>query len=156
LITRSRELQDNATPSGNAMATSVLLKLGGLAVELRHAELARETLASMQSMMAQYPLGFGQWLQALSYTLSNPREIALVGDPSAADTHALLAVLRDGYRPHQVVALGSPDKGTPSVPLLVHCSLVDGNAAAYVCINRVCQPPATDPEELATLVKKRS
>jgi uncharacterized protein YyaL (SSP411 family) len=29
LITRSRDLQDNATPSGNAMAVTALLKLAG-------------------------------------------------------------------------------------------------------------------------------
>jgi uncharacterized protein YyaL (SSP411 family) len=35
LITRPRELQDNAVPSGNAMAAVVLLRLSGLAVEPR-------------------------------------------------------------------------------------------------------------------------
>jgi hypothetical protein len=40
----------------------------------------------MQPMMAQYPLGFGQWLQALSYALSEPREVAIVGDPGALYT----------------------------------------------------------------------
>ena len=95
-------------PSGNAMAASVLLRLGGLAVEPRFAEAAREALLGVQSLMGQYPLGFGQWLQALSYALAGPREIALVGDPAAADTRALLAVLREGYRPHQVVAMGDP------------------------------------------------
>jgi hypothetical protein len=71
----------------------VLHKLRGLAVEPRYAELAREALAPMQSMMTQCPLGFGKWLQALAYDLGAPREIALGGDPSAADTQALLAVL---------------------------------------------------------------
>ena len=53
-------------------------------------------------------MGFGQWLQALAYALSKAREIAIVGDPGAAETQALLHVVRDGYRPYQVVALGSP------------------------------------------------
>jgi hypothetical protein len=52
--------------------------------------------------------GLGQWLQALSYALSQPREIAIVGDPNSADTQALLHVVRDGYRPFQVAALGPP------------------------------------------------
>jgi uncharacterized protein YyaL (SSP411 family) len=155
LITRPRELQDNAAPSGNAMAAAVLLKLGGLAVEPRFTELARETLSPMQSMMAQYPLGFAQWLQALSYYLASPLEIALVGAPSAADTRALLDVLRDGYRPHQVMALGDSDGGTTAVSLLLHRTPVDGRAAAYVCVNRVCQPPITDPEGLAALIDRR-
>jgi hypothetical protein len=50
----------------------------------------------MQPMMSQYPLGFGQWLQALAYALSKPREIAIVGAPSFADTQALLCGVRDG------------------------------------------------------------
>jgi uncharacterized protein YyaL (SSP411 family) len=153
LITRPRELQDNATPSGNAMAAAVLLKLGGLAVEPRYTELARETLTPMQAMMVQYPLGFAQWLQALSYDLAGPREIALVGDPAAEDMRVMLAVLRDGYRPHQVLALERLDQAAPAVPLLLHRTPVDGHATVYVCVRMVCQPPVTDPEELAALVR---
>jgi hypothetical protein len=69
----------------------------------------RQALAGMQPMLNQYPLGFGQWLQALAYALSKPREIAVVGDPDSTHTQALLHVVRDGYRPFQVVALVAPD-----------------------------------------------
>ena len=54
--------------------------------------------------MSQYPLGFGQWLQALAYTLSKPREIAIVGDPGSADTEALLEIVRSELEPS-----GNPD-----------------------------------------------
>jgi uncharacterized protein YyaL (SSP411 family) len=155
LITRPRDLQDNATPSGNAMAATALLRLAGLAVEPRYVDLVHRMLGQLQSMMAQHPLGFGQWLQALSYTLSSPREIALVGDPSAAGTHALLSVLREGYRLHQVVALGDPSEETTVVPLLCYRTLVDGRATAYVCVKMVCQPPVTDAEALAALIDRR-
>jgi len=47
LITRPRELQDNAVPSGNAMAAFVLLRLAGLAADPRYAELARRSLVQM-------------------------------------------------------------------------------------------------------------
>ena len=101
--------------------------------------------------MAQYPLGFAQWLQALSYHLTSPREIALVGNPESADTEALVAVLHDGYRPHQVVARGDPS-AVKVVPILRHRTPVDGRATAYVCVRMVCRPPVSDPEELAVLV----
>jgi uncharacterized protein YyaL (SSP411 family) len=77
LITRPRDIQDNATPSGNAMAVTALLKLAGFTNELRYVDIAHQALAQMQPMMSQYPLGFGQWLQALAYALSKPREIAI-------------------------------------------------------------------------------
>ena len=128
----------------------------------------------MQGMMAQYPLGLGQWLQALSYALSKPREIAIVGDPEAADTQALLKVVRDGYRPFQVVALGEPDiddvhlaqvRQLPSntadlvgsiaaVPILQDRGLVKGQAAAYVCRSFTCQTPAMRPEALRHLLDR--
>jgi len=95
-------------------------------------------------MMSQYPLGFGQWLQALSYTLAKPKEIAMVGDPNSADTQALLSVVRDGYRPFQVVVLGAPDAQPPAVPLLQDRGVV-GRAAAYVCRDCVCQAPVAEP-----------
>jgi uncharacterized protein YyaL (SSP411 family) len=77
LITRPRDLQDNATPSGNAMAVTALLKLAGFTNDLRTIDITHQALAQMQTKLAQYPLGFGQWLQALAYTLSKPHEIAI-------------------------------------------------------------------------------
>jgi uncharacterized protein YyaL (SSP411 family) len=114
-------------------------------------------------MMACYPPGFGQWLQALAYALSKPREIAIVGDPDAAGTQALLRVVRDGYRPFQVIALGSPDSGNAAdrvtgiaaVPLLQDRGLVDGRAAAYVCRDFACQAPVMRPEALRHLLDRK-
>jgi uncharacterized protein YyaL (SSP411 family) len=155
LIARPRDLQDNATPSGNAMATTVLLKLAGLTNEVRYVDIAHQALAQMESMMAQYPLGFGQWLQALAYALSKPREIAVIGDPDSAETKPLLHVVRDGYRPFQVVAMGAPGTQSPAVPLLQDRGLVNGQAAVYVCRGSVCQAPAEEPEGLRAQLERR-
>jgi hypothetical protein len=155
LVIRPRDLQDNATPSGNAMAVTALLKLAGFTNDLRYVDIARQALAQIQSMMARYPLGFGQWLQALSYALSQPREIAIVGDPDAPDTQALLAAVRDGYRPFQVVALSAPGAQPSAVPLLQDRGLVEGHAAAYVCRNFTCQMPVTKPERLRAQLEPR-
>ncbi len=153
LITRPRDLQDNATPSGNAMAVTALLKLAGFTNDLRYVDIAHQALAQMQSMLSQYPLGFGQWLQALAYALSKPREFAIVGDPGSADTQALLHVVRDGYRPFQVVALGTPGPQGAQGPLMEDRDLVDGQATAYVCRDFVCQVPVTDVQALGSLLE---
>jgi uncharacterized protein YyaL (SSP411 family) len=71
-----------------------------------------------------------------------------VGDLDANDTNQLLAVAQDGYRPFQVVAVGNPDLGSLAVPLLEDRSQIEGRATAYVCVEFVCQRPATDPEAL--------
>jgi uncharacterized protein YyaL (SSP411 family) len=105
--------------------------------------------------MRQYPLGFGQWLQALAYALSKPREIAIVGDPGAADTQALLDVVRDGYRPYQVVALSASRQEMAQVPLLQDRGLLDGQATAYVCQAFACQAPVTKPAKLQAQLAPR-
>jgi len=154
LIVRPRELQDNAVPSGNAMAALVLLRLAGLAVEPRYLELAQATLGPMQPLLARHPLGFGQWLIALDYALSHPREIAIVGDADATDTRAMLAVCTTGYRPHQIVALSNPDAEPSAVPLLEDREQVKGQATAYVCVDFTCHPPITDPAALQELLER--
>jgi hypothetical protein len=106
----------------------------------------------MQEMLARYPLGFAQWLIALGYALAHPREIAIVGEPCAADTLALLDVCCTGYRPHQIVALREPGARSDAVPLLRHQDRVDERATAYVCIDSVCQAPVTEPEALLGLM----
>ena len=148
LPVRPKGLQDNATPSGNAMAATVLLRLGAFTGEARYRDLAEGALRMIQPLQATYPTAFAQWLSALDFALGRPKEIAIVGDPAGADTRALLRVVRDAYRPNLVVAVGSAGDGT-TVPLLAGRKATDGMATAYVCENFTCQMPVTDPEALA-------
>ncbi|MGD2143582.1 MAG: thioredoxin domain-containing protein, partial [Anaerolineae bacterium] len=48
LITRPRDLQDNATPSGNAMAVTALLELAGFTHDARYLDIAHGALAQME------------------------------------------------------------------------------------------------------------
>jgi uncharacterized protein len=150
LVTRPKDMQDNAVPSGSAMAATTLLKLAAFTGEDRYYRHAQAPLESLQAALIQAPLGFAQWLVALDFALGNPQEIAIVGDARSDDTQALLDVIRTGYRPHQVVALGTlhPDR-TSAIPLLLDRPAIDEQATAYVCIRFACQRPATDPQILA-------
>jgi uncharacterized protein YyaL (SSP411 family) len=152
LITRPRDMQDNAIPSGNAMAVSVLLRLSGLASESRYTELAHRSLSLMQPLLAQHPLAFAQWLIALDYALAPVREVAIVGDLKADDTRTLIDAGSKGYRPYQVVAMGSPGEEAPDVPLLRDRAQIEGRATAYVCVDSTCSLPVTQPEELERLL----
>lgn len=153
LVIRPRSLQDNAVPSGNSMAAWVLLRLSQLGVEPRYAETARRSLRQVQELLSRYPLGFGQWLTALDYALADTREIVIVGDRDAADVLAALRICRDGYRPHQVLAVGDSQDEASSVPLLKGREQLDGKATVYVCVNFTCLEPVTELEKLAAILK---
>jgi len=152
LIARPRELQDTATPSGNAMVATVLLELGDLAMNQEYSNIATANLQRLQPLMRQYPLGFSQWLSALIYALSPTREIAIVGDPGQEQTRALLDVCRKGFRPHQVLAMSTPSGDGRSVPLSENRPQVRSQPTAYVCIESTCRPPVVDPVVLETLL----
>ena len=144
LIVRPKELQDNAVPSGNAIAVTVLQELSRLSLAPQYAELAHASLRAVQPLLARYPLGFGQWLNALDAALSSGTEIAIVGDLSTGESKDLLRICRAGYAPHRLVAAGFGN--VP--PLLEHRHPQGGQPTAYVCRGATCLPPTTAPEGL--------
>jgi hypothetical protein len=146
LIHRPKDIQDNAIPSGNAMAAHVLLKLGLLTGEPTYWDTAERAARGVGKLMAQHPSGFGEWLNGASLIMGESREIALVG--SEEQIAPLLSVVRTGYRPLQVVAAGVGSKDE-TIPLLVNRPQVNDSGTAYVCRRFVCETPVTDPQELA-------
>jgi uncharacterized protein YyaL (SSP411 family) len=148
LVTRPRDLQDNAVPAGNSMAATVLLKLGAYTGDPHYTELAENALRALQASFAKYPTAFGQWLIAYEYAIGNPQEVAVVGDPARPETQTLLDVIYSGYHPNQVVALKRPGE-EPPIPLLDMRDASNGKPTVYVCRHFACQMPVSDPEALA-------
>ena len=107
LVARPKDPQDNAVPSGNAMATLVLLRLAAWTGEGRYRDAAERALRTVAPYLERYPTGFAQWLVALDLALSPAVEIAIVGEPADPATQALLAETTRGFRPHQVVAVSA-------------------------------------------------
>ena len=148
LIQRPKTVQDNATPSGNAMAATVLLKLSLFTGEARYWDTAAQSIAALNNALRQAPSAFSQWLCAAHFTLSLPQELAIIGDPTAPDTQALLEIVRSTYRPNLVVAVGVDSTGTKAIPLLADRPQIGGSATAYLCRGFTCQMPVTEAEGL--------
>ncbi|MGW8318227.1 MAG: thioredoxin domain-containing protein [Candidatus Promineifilaceae bacterium] len=146
LIHRPKDVQDNATPSGNAIAATVLLQLALYQGNSSYWERAEEAVAGMSEAMIQHPTAFGQWLCAAAFILAQPREVAIIGRPSQADAQELVQTVFSQYRPDLVVALGEDDG---QVPLLADRTRLNNQATAYVCRRFVCDLPVTSAEALA-------
>jgi hypothetical protein len=146
LISRPKGLQDNAIPSGGAMAAEVLLRLAAFTGEASYREAADKAISGALAYARRYPTAFAQWLNAASVSVDGMVEIAIAGDPAEADTRALLATVRSDYRPHVVVSAGLSGS---SIELLADRPLRDGRATAYVCRNFACRAPVTEPGDLA-------
>ena len=153
LIARPKDFTDNAVPSGNSVATDVLLRLAALTGDEGYAGLAESILLLLRESMMRYPLGFGRLLSALEQTISRPQEIAIIGEPADARTQALLSEVRKRFLPNAVLAGAATDAAAASsavlVPLLAGRSQLNGAPTAYVCENFACQLPVTEPQALA-------
>jgi uncharacterized protein YyaL (SSP411 family) len=152
LVVRPKELYDHATPSGNAAAAELLLRLAALTGEARYEEAALGALRLVRDVMGRAPTAFGHALSALDRSLGPGREVAIVGDPGDAATRALIReVTVARYRPNVSVAVTRPDDpAAPAlIPLLKERTLVDGRPAAYVCERFACRLPVTDATALA-------
>ncbi len=146
LITRPRELTDNATPSGASLACDVLLQLAALDATTGYREIVAGHLQSVAAPMSEHPLGFGHWLGVADRFVFGGVDVALV--PGAEGNDAMLDVLRRAYVPTLLLARGLPD--TPDVPaLLQDRPVIDGRTTAYVCRDFSCDLPTTDPTGLA-------
>ncbi len=151
LVGRPKELTDNATPSGNSTAVELLLRLAAYTGEERYRQHAATILLPLVPAMAEHPSALSQMLIALDFFIGPARELAIVGDPAAPDTQALLAVVNQTFRPNLVLAVAAPDDSAAesAIPLLQDRPQREGTATAYVCQGFVCQQPVTSPEALA-------
>ncbi len=148
LLYRPKDLQDNATPSGNALAAIVLLKLAAFEGRSDWRQLAEDMLSVNLSLMVRYPSAFAEWLTTADSALGPTYEVAIVGDPLDPATQSLLHPLWSGYYPRLELA-ASPYPPAPGSPaLLLNRPLVNGKPTAYVCQGFVCQLPVNDPKSM--------
>jgi uncharacterized protein YyaL (SSP411 family) len=149
LITRPRDVFDNATPSANSLAANGLLRLAALTGESRWQEAGEVALRAVGPVMGDHPTAFAELLGALERSVTAPMEIAVVGDPADPATSGLVAEVRRRFLPRAVSVSAPPGTGGDLTPLLADRPLVGGKPTAYVCEHFTCQMPVTDPAALA-------
>jgi uncharacterized protein YyaL (SSP411 family) len=152
LFIRPRSTYDGATPSGNSMAATVLLKMQAYTGERKYGGPAQEALDSLADTAAASPVMSGQWLSAALLAETGITEVAVVGDLSSAEGRALLDAVRARFHPLAVFAAGNAGAAS-QIPLLFGREPgTDIPAAAWVCRHSTCLPPTGDPGELARLL----
>jgi uncharacterized protein YyaL (SSP411 family) len=153
LITRQKDSQDGSVPSGNALAATMLVRLGKLCGRSDYLEAARTTLASFTSLMERHPTAAGQMLIALDFLLGPTPELVLVGgDEQAAE---VLSSLHRRYLPNRVLA-GRPAAQQSAVLDELFAGKASSRAGPtlYVCENFACQEPIVGKEAALAALEK--
>jgi uncharacterized protein len=148
LLTRPKDIQDNATPSGNALAVSALLQAAAFSERSDWRAQAEGMLGTVQDFMVRHPTAFSFWLQGLDFAAGPVRQVAVIGDPQQEDTNALLGHIWRTYRPRTVVANSTAEDGADGPDLLDDRPMVQGKPTVYVCEGFTCKLPVNDLEGL--------
>jgi uncharacterized protein YyaL (SSP411 family) len=154
LIVRPRNVQDNAIPAGNSVMAKNLVRLAAYTGESTYDETARNMLGLLTEALRQFPQAFAEALNAVDMLVVGLAEVAIVGDPEADATRALLDVVQKPYRPNVITALARENvDGEDVIPLLNYRMKRAGAPTVYVCRNFACQMPVTTPDAVADLLK---
>jgi uncharacterized protein YyaL (SSP411 family) len=137
LLTRPKDIVDNAVPSANSAAAVALLRLAARTGIDRYRDHAAAVLRLVGGAAATHPAAFGHALAAIDLLASGITEIVVAGDRTD-----LVEVARRAYLPNAVLAWGERDESP----------LWEGRhePAAYVCRDFTCLAPAADPATLRT------
>ena len=155
LITRPRDVTDNATPSGTSLAVELLLHLSELQQDAEYRRRAAFTLETLAEPMTRFPTAFGHLLGCADMEINGAIEVALVGDVESAAFKALEQAVAERYVPSLVLAGGAVNKSS-HIKLLEDRPLVDGKPTAYVCRNYTCDKPVTMPDALSDQLNKHA
>ena len=153
LIHRPKPGQDQATPSGNAAAASVLGRLAGLTGEEKYALAARRTVALFHPAMRQVPAGFAAMAVALGEQLDAPRTLVLRGERSAVRTWQ--ASLASEFMP-DLLTVAIPNDAAFELPAVLDKPAGAEPVNGWLCRGVTCLAPIGDLVHLKKALKEHA
>ncbi len=144
LISRPKDVHDNATPSGNGMAATALIRLGALTGrdDLTHA--GRSALELVEPVLEAQPAAAGQSLIALDFLLGSTREFAVIAGADRQEFRDVLETIAARFEPHKVTAPVPPEHAAGlalKLPLVANRPARDGQTTTYICEHSTCAAP---------------
>jgi uncharacterized protein YyaL (SSP411 family) len=151
LIARPKDVHDNATPSGNGLAATCLIRLGALTGRDSLTEAGRSALLAVGVMLEREPAAAGQSLIALDFLLGPIREFAVIAGADTAEFRTVLETIATPFLPHKITAPATPEQTArlaAKLPLLTDRPARDNRTTTYICEGSACQPPVVGLEGL--------
>ena len=137
LIHRPKPMTDEATPSGNGVAATVLGRLGHVLGETRYLDAAERSLRAAWSAVSELPYAHDSFLSALEDQLYPPQLIVLRGEPTVLKEWR--ARVNRHYAPRRL-CLAIPSDAAQLSGTLAQCA-PRGAVTAYVCSGTACSTP---------------
>ncbi len=147
LIVRVKDDYDGAEPSGNSVATLALLKLAAITGREDFKQPAGATLHLFAARLQSQPAGLAYMLQALDFSLEEPRRVVIAGDVNSKKFRELLVAAHAVYQPNKIM-LGNAGVVEPFAQTLP----AKDEATVFVCTGNACQLPTSDTTKVKELL----
>ncbi len=146
LITRPRDVTDNALPAGHSLAIELQQRLGVIDDDAVLRDIASRQLEKLHDAMAIHPTAFGHLLGVADMVVFGEVELAVIGR-TADDARRLLNEVSSVYAPSLVV-VSTTIEPIHETALTRGRDAGAGSARGYVCRRYVCESPSDDAQVL--------
>ncbi|MEM7137191.1 MAG: thioredoxin domain-containing protein [Myxococcota bacterium] len=147
LVFRKEDNFDGEVPSASSSMLRALLRLDAWGADGPYRSVADRVLRRRASAVAENPAAYGQWIGVLDEWTRGPTHILVVEDDDAGSRGPLANTVRRSFVPNRMLTCtaGSLQQVLGEVP---------ASPGAYICRNRTCTPPITDPELLQKALRR--
>jgi uncharacterized protein YyaL (SSP411 family) len=144
LVTRPRDISDNATPAGTSLAAELQLMCAEYTGDTGARKRASFVLATLREPMARYGTMLGHALGVADMLVHGAVEVAIAGEVGSYAHREMVRAVASRYVPSLVLAAGD----ATGIPLLEGRTAAVGGATGYVCRHFTCDSPAMSAEQL--------
>lgn len=154
LITRTKNANDNATPSGNGTLVGVFARMYYLTGDESYRIRAESIVKTFAGEVARnfFPLST---LLNSNELLNRGLQIVIIGDRANSDTTALLDAIEKHSLPDRILNVIATAQHLPDGHPATGKDQINGKPTAYICEGPVCSLPMTTPEDLTTFLAIR-
>ncbi len=150
LMLRPKETYDGATPSGNAVAAFVLVRLSKLTAEEKWTARAERQLAFLSAYIKEYPAARCFGLMAAMLELYPSKELVVTG-ASAVNIQKIREALGPVFSPDMTILIKTAENEerlAAAAPFTADYPVTPGKVLYYICENHMCAAPVESLEEL--------
>ncbi|MFX0042626.1 MAG: thioredoxin domain-containing protein [Candidatus Hodarchaeota archaeon] len=157
LLTRQKEIYDGAIPSGNSVAMLNLLRLSYFTGDHELEEKADIIGRIFTEKLSSTPVAYTNFMIAADFAIGPTYSLVVAGNTNNSDTNDMITIIRDNYIPNKILIQRKTEQNPPDIDkfsnFIEFFDNLDGQATAYVCINKTCKPPTRDLNQMIEFLK---
>ena len=117
-----------------------------------------QLIETFSTQIADYHIGFTQFLSAINFMTGPATEIVIAGDPEKGTAKEMIEIVRNKFLPNSIIVfhnVNSDEKRIVKISSFIKdMPSIDGNTTVYICEGPACKTPITDIEDLKLEVDK--